>query len=99
MKKYYIQHIRPLLKNTLTTAKWVVFATITGAIVSLVGSAFYFILSFVTIVREQNPWIIYLLPLAGLAVVATYHFMHNDNDGGTNLVISAVHSGDIIILN
>jgi H+/Cl- antiporter ClcA len=49
-------------------------------------------------VREQNPFIIYLLPLAGLAIVATYHFMHNDNDGGTNLVISAVHSGDKIPL-
>lgn len=98
MKKYYIQNIQPILKNSLVTAKWVVFATITGAIVSLVGSAFYFILSFVTIVREQNSWIIFLLPLAGLAVVATYHFMHNDNDGGTNLVISAVHSGDGIPL-
>lgn len=98
MKKYYIQNIQPILKNTIITGKWVLFATITGAIVSLVGSAFYFLLSFVTIVREQNPWIIYLLPLAGLAIVATYHFMHNDNDGGTNLVISAVHSGDRIPL-
>lgn len=98
MKKYYIQYIRPLMNTTLVTVKWVVFATITGTIVSLVGSAFYFILSFVTILREQNPWIIYLLPLAGLAVVATYHIMHNDNDGGTNLVISAVHSGDRIPL-
>lgn len=98
MNKYYIQNIKPILKNTLITAKWVIFATITGTIVGLVGSVFYFLLSFVTIVREQNPWIIYLLPLAGLAVVATYHFMHNDNDGGTNLVISAVHSGDRIPL-
>ena len=98
MNKYYIQNIKPILKNTLITAKWVIFATITGTIVGLVGSAFYFLLSFVTIAREQNPWIIYLLPLAGLAVVATYHFMHNDNDGGTNLVISAVHSGDRIPL-
>ena len=98
MNKYYIQNIKPILKNTLITAKWVIFATITGTIVGLVGSAFYFLLSFVTIVWEQTPWIIYLLPLAGLAVVATYHFMRNDNDGGTNLVISAVHSGDRIPL-
>lgn len=98
MKKFYIQHIRPLIENTAITAKWVVFATLTGIIVGLVSSAFYFVLSFVTIVREQNSWIIYLLPLAGLAIVATYHFMKNDNDGGTNLVISAVHSGDRIPL-
>jgi len=98
MQKLYIQHIRPLIENTLITAKWVVFAVLAGAIVSLVGSAFYFVLSFVTIIREQNSWIIYLLPFAGLAIVATYHFMKNDNDGGTNLVISAVHSGDRIPL-
>lgn len=98
MKKYYEQHIEPLLRHTLITGKWVVFAVLTGAIVSLISSAFYFVLSFVTIVREQNPWIIYLLPLAGIAIVALYHFMKNDNDGGTNLVISAVHSGDRIPL-
>lgn len=98
MKKFYIQHIQPLIDNTLVTFKWVVFAILTGTIVGLVSSAFYFVLSFVTIVREQNSWIIYLLPIAGLAIVATYHFMKNDNDGGTNLVISAVHSGDRIPL-
>ena len=98
MKNYYIQHLRPILKNTFTTAKWVLFASITGAVVSLVGSAFYYLLAFVTSYREQNPWIIYLLPVAGLAIVATYHLFHNDNDRGTNLVISAVHSGDRIPL-
>ncbi len=98
MKKFYIQHIRPLIQNTAITLKWVVFSIVTGTIVGLISSAFYFVLSFVSIVREQNNWIIYLLPLAGLAVVATYHFMRNDNDGGTNLVISAVHSGDRIPL-
>ncbi len=98
MKKFYIQHIRPLIQNTATTIKWVVFAVVTGTIVGLCSSAFYFVLSFVSIVREQNNWIIYLLPLAGLTIVATYHIMKNDNDGGTNLVISAVHSGDRIPL-
>lgn len=98
MKKFYIQNVRPLMQNTITTAKWVIFAAITGVIVGLAGSLFYFVLSFVTIFREQNPHIIYLLPLAGLTVAATYHFMKNDNDGGTNLVISAVHSGDRIPL-
>lgn len=98
MKKLYVLHLKPVLKNTLTTAKWVVFAVLTGAVVGLVSSAFYYALSFVNTTREQNSWIIFLLPLAGLLVVATYHFMKNDNDGGTNLVISAVHSGDRIPL-
>lgn len=98
MKKFYLQNVRPLVQNTITTAKWVVFAAITGSIVGLAGSLFYFVLSFVTIFREQNPHIIYLLPFAGLVIAGTYHFMKNDNDGGTNLVISAIHSGDRIPL-
>lgn len=98
MKKYYIRHVRPLLQNSAITAKWVVFGAITGAIVSLVGSAFYFLLSYVNTVREQNSWIIFFLPIGGLVIVALYKLLHNEKDGGTNLVISAIHSGDRIPL-
>lgn len=98
MKKFYIRHIKPLIQNTAVTVKWVFFGILTGTIVALVSSAFYFALSFVTIVREQNNWIIYLLPLGGLAIIALYRLMKNEKDGGTNLVISAVHSGDRIPL-
>lgn len=98
MKKFYIRHIRPLLKNTAITAKWVVFGALTGAIVSVVGSAFYFLLSYVNTVREQNSWIIFLLPVGGLVIVALYKLLHNEKDGGTNLVISAIHSGNRIPL-
>lgn len=98
MKKFYVRHILPLLKNTATTAKWVLFASITGAIVGLVSSAFYFVLSYVNGVREENSWLIYLLPIGGLAIVGLYKLMKNEKDGGTNLVISAIHSGDRIPL-
>ncbi len=98
MKKFYLRHIKPLIENTVITAKWVIFAVLTGAIVGVVSSAFYFVLSFVSIVREQNSWIIYLLPFAGLAIVLLYRLMKNEKDGGTNLVISAIHSGDRIPL-
>ena len=98
MKKIYIRHIKPLIQNIVTTAKWVVFGSITGAIVGLVSAAFYFVLSFVNIVREQNDWIIFLLPFGGLLIVALYKLLHNEKDGGTNLVISAIHSGNRIPL-
>lgn len=98
MKKIYIRHIKPLIQNTTTAVKWVIFGSITGAIVGLVSAAFYFVLSFVNIVREQNDWIIFLLPLGGLLIVALYKLLHNEKDGGTNLVISAIHSGNRIPL-
>lgn len=98
MERFYIRHIRPIIENSFVTFKWVFFAALTGVTVGLVSSAFYFVLSFVTIIREQNDWMIYLLPLAGLVIVALYHLMKYEKDGGTNLVISAVHSGDRIPL-
>lgn len=98
MKKIYIQHIRPVMQNTAVTAKWVIFGMLTGTTVAIISSAFYFVLSFVTTLREQHPSIIYLLPIGGLAIVALYKLMKNENDGGTNLVISAIHSGDRIPL-
>lgn len=98
MNKFYVRHIRPLIQNTAVTAKWVVFGILTGVAVGLVSSAFYFVLSFVNIIREQNDWIIFLLPIGGLAIIGLYRIMKNENDGGTNLVISAVHSGDRIPL-
>lgn len=78
----------------LTSIKWVIFSIIVGLIVGLCGTAFFLGLSFVTIVRTQNPWLIYLLPVGGLGIVALYHLLKDADDTGTNLVISAIHSGD-----
>ena len=98
MKKVYNQHVKPILRHSLTTFKWVIFAILTGTVVGIFSSAFYFVLSLVNVVREQNSWIIYLLPIAGLAIVTLYQLMKYEKDGGTNLVISAIHSGDRIPL-
>ena len=80
--------------RALVSLKWIIFAIIVGAIVGLCGAAFYFALSLVTVLRTQNTWLIFLLPLGGLGIVAMYRFLHNEKDTGTNLVISAIHSDD-----
>ena len=82
------------LQRLLTSIKWIIFSIIVGLIVGLCGTAFFIGLSFVTIVRGQNPELIYFLPIGGLAIVALYHILNDTNDTGTNLVISAIHSGD-----
>lgn len=90
-----IKHkIKHNLQRLLTSLKWVVFAILVGAVVGLCGTAFYFSLSFVTLLRGQNPWLILLLPIGGLAIVGLYHLLKDEDDAGTNLVISAIHSGD-----
>lgn len=82
------------LHRLVVSCKWVIFSILVGLIVGFIGTVFFLGLSFVTIIRTQNPWLIYLLPIGGLAIVGCYHLFKDANDAGTNLVISAIHSGD-----
>ena len=82
------------LHRFVVSCKWVIFSILVGLIVGFIGTVFFLGLSFVTIIRTQNPWLIYLLPIGGLAIVGCYHLFRDANDAGTNLVISAIHSGD-----
>lgn len=89
--KHKMQHN---LKRAVTSVKWIIFAILVGIIVGLCGTAFYFGMSLVTVVRTQNPWLIFFLPIGGLAIVTLYHMLHDEKDTGTNLVLSAIHSDD-----
>lgn len=82
------------LHRVAISAKWVVFSLLVGLIVGLCGTAFYYGMSFVTLLRQQNQWLIFLLPVGGLLIVGLYHLFRDEKDTGTNLVISAIHSGD-----
>ena len=81
-------------KRLITSIKWVIFSIVVGIVAGSCGTAFYFALSVVTDFRMKYPWLIYFLPIGGLVIVGLYHLCRDDNDTGTNLVISAIHSGD-----
>jgi H+/Cl- antiporter ClcA len=90
-----IKHkIKHNLHRGVVSVKWVIFAIIVGFVVGLCGTAFYYGMTLVTLLRAQNPWLIFLLPVGGLIIVGLYHLFHDEKDTGTNLVISAIHSGD-----
>lgn len=91
----YIKHkIAHNSHRALVSVKWVIFSILVGTIVGLCGSAFYFGMSYVTFLRTAHSWLILLLPAGGLVIVGLYHLFHDEKDTGTNLVISAIHSGD-----
>jgi H+/Cl- antiporter ClcA len=59
-----------------------------------VGSAsafFLWALDAVTRVRFANPWLLFLLPIGGLAVGWLYHQYGRSADGGNNLIIDEIH--------
>lgn len=81
------------LKRVKTAVKWIVFSILSGVLVGMVGIAFYIGMAYVTEERLSHPWLILLLPVGGLVIVGLYHIFKDEHDEGTNLVLSAIHSG------
>ena len=98
LKEYIIQKILHIRDRVVVAVKWVLFSVLSGLSIGLVGTLFYLSTKEVTVLREHNPWLIWLLPLGGLAIVAMYRMMHDESDTGTNLVLDAIHSGKEIPL-
>jgi len=62
-------------------------ALVTGSIVAL----FLFLLDWATELRWNNEWLLYLLPLAGVVIVALYRFKGKNAEAGNNLVMDEIH--------
>ena len=77
-----------------TSIKWVLFSIIAGLVIGGVGTLFHFSMTIVTLVRTKNPWLIYLLPIGGIIIVGAYKLLKDEDDTGTNLVLSAIQSGE-----
>ena len=76
--------------QALTFIKWLAFAAICGVVCGGVATAFYYAFSMVTDLRHQNPWLLWLLPLGGVAIVQLYRVCGMAGDRGTNFVLVAV---------
>ncbi len=72
--------------------QWLLLASLAGAIIGAIASAFGHVLIFVNNLRAEHPIIIWGLPFSGLLIVFLYHFFKNTSDRGTNMVISSIHS-------
>jgi H+/Cl- antiporter ClcA len=68
-------------------------------VVGAVGIAFSLSMSWATELRTIYSWLLYFLPLAGVLVVSLYYLFHDMHNQGTNLVISAIHSGEEVPLH
>ncbi|MFV0376044.1 MAG: chloride channel protein, partial [Mangrovibacterium sp.] len=62
-------------------------ALISGSLVAL----FLYLLNLATAVRWDNPWLLFLLPLAGVAIVSLYRFKGKNAEAGNNLVMDEIH--------
>ena len=69
-------------------------AVLLGIGVGVYSCAFAMLINFLSGVRTQNPWLLYLLPVGGLAIVGFYHLLKADDPKGTNRVLESISSED-----
>lgn len=73
-------------------SKWLLLAGVTGIFCGVAGSLFHIGVSLATEYRLRHPWFLWLLPVAGLLVVAVYKITRTEGQG-TDDIIDAVHFG------
>ena len=69
--------------------QWFFLAVPTGLVCGLVGTLFHLSVECVTELRAAQPWLLFLLPAAGLLITALYKITKCEGVG-TNNVIRAV---------
>ncbi len=85
-------------KNVCTFLVWGLIGVITGVFVGAVGIGFHILLEMATEIRMQHPWLLFLLPVGGLMILGWYRLLRVHHDRGTNLILMAVRSNEVLPL-
>lgn len=82
------------LKALGSFLKWILIALAAGAVIGIVGVAFHLSVEKATELRIEYPWLLWLLPIGGAAIVQLYKIAGMEKDRGTNYVLEAVRTND-----
>ena len=86
--------IKELNNNIRFGLKWILISIVLGSICGVVGAAFHHAIDYVTNIRVQNSFLIWLMPLGGMLIVFLYHSVGLHNQPGTNTIIQSVRQQD-----
>ena len=78
---------KPFIKRFLCVLKWCALGILIGTLGGLIGACFAHSLSFVTRLRQAEPWLVLLLPFGSIATVLLYRIFGMQSFGGTNEII------------
>lgn len=81
-KEYVLLYIKYMVK-------WIVLAVLIGVPCGVVGALFFNGVACVTNLRAEHPWLLYLLPIAGLIIVFMYKKLNIEGRGTDTIVESA----------
>lgn len=71
--------------------KWTLLAGLVGLAVGSACALFLWSLHKATDTRHEYPWLLFLLPIGGLAIGAMYHWLGRSVEAGNNLVMDEIH--------
>jgi len=71
--------------------KWIIYTIPVALTVGSLVALFLWLLDTVTQIRWNNTWLLYFMPLAGVAIVALYKTKGKNADAGNNLLLDEIH--------
>ncbi len=81
------------IKNSmLITLKWIFICSLIGIFAGSASAFFLVALEYVTQYRNHHTWIVWLLPIGGLAVGYLYYFYGKEVQKGNNLLLEEYHT-------
>ena len=92
-RKRFREWVRSTGMYAVVLTKWMFLALIVGSLCGVVGAVFHLSVHYAAQTRGAYPWLLWCLPLAGLAIVGAYKLMGTEGMG-TNDIIDAVHEDE-----
>lgn len=77
--------------------KWILICFIVGILAGASSSLFLYTLNVATDFREAHLWMVFLLPIAGLAIGYLYHYYGNGVSKGNNVILEEYEKPHTII--
>ena len=94
----YIKNLKNSHTKYLIFLKWGLISSFIGVIIGLVGTLFHYAIDYVVELREHHSWILWLLPITGIAIVLLYKVLNMKDDIGTNIVFLAIHKNQKVTI-
>lgn len=71
--------------------RWILLVTPVAIVTGSTVALFLYLLDLATHLRWRHEWLLYLLPVAGVIIVALYRFRGKNSEAGNNLVMDEIH--------
>ncbi|MDO4467075.1 MAG: chloride channel protein [Bacillota bacterium] len=89
-----VKNLKKEKNSIFVLLKWMLLGCGSGLLIGAIGGLFGRSISLVSAFRDENPWMLYLMPVAGILIVLAYKF--DKYKTSTNLVLDGVEKGEYV---